>query len=327
MKTQTFGQVIPVAWNMTEGTNVSVVIFFNDVPCCNSSVFSGIGGTCDCLISDPGSFDPDGVVDIHAVAWNLVSNTSDTIQVKMLKRIVNVSISMLTSYSDFGSGVKGRGNLRNVFPAEYPVRFNSSCLDGHADVAEWTFICSSGVTKETKFFFDKSFPSGISQRCDIILVLKNNVSAANATRTIELLESILFTSMTNNGPVKTNQTMTITISLEKFGSNSCMVVDMDDNSSLLVFGEASCAQTVDVSRINLNIIAEPRLTFAKKDASTRQIVIHHRYLQLGTYVVKMKALNYISKVEEETVAVVLDYGCENPNVTITGTRTNINLRI
>ena len=50
----------------------------------------------------------------------------------------------------------------------------------------------------------------------------------------------------------------------------------------------------------------------------KQIIIHHRYPELGSYVVKMNASNEVSMVTHETVAVVLGYICKNPNVTITG---------
>ena len=316
---QEFGQLISVAWNMSEGTNTSVDIFYNDVLCCKSRALSNSGGQCGCLVSDPGHFDPDSVVDIRAVAWNLVSNSTDTIQVEVLANIKNVTILMLTSYSQFGTGVEGRGNLRNEFPAEYPVKFDSSYLRGPAKVSEWTFICSvSGVTKDTGFFFDKIFPSNISQRCDIFLVLKNSFSSANASRIIDLKESIVLTSITNDGPLKANRTMTFTMSFEKFGSDTCLIVDMGDHSSLLVFGDVSCETSVDVFSINPNIKTEPRLLFAEKAPTTKQIVFFHRYFQLGTYVVKVNASNSVSMMIQETIAVVLDYDCENPNVTIKG---------
>ena len=316
---QAFGELITVKWNMSQGTNVTAEIFYNDIFCCKSSILSESGGQCGCLVSDPGRYDVDGLVNIRAMAWNLVSNASDIIQVFVLNEIKDVSISMLTSYSNFGSGVEGRGNQRNVFPAVYPVKFNSSHLNGPALVAEWTFSCSiSGVTTESGFFFDKLFPKNVTQSCNITLVLKNNMSTAIASRTIELVQSIIFNSMTNDGPVKLNQTMVLVISFETFGSGTCVTVDMNDNSSLLVFGEPSCETKFDVSQINPNILTEPRLIFSKKTSSTEQIVIHHHYHELGTYVVKMNASNYVSMVTEETVAVVMDYDCENPNVTITG---------
>ena len=314
-----FGQLMPVTWDMTNGTNVSVAIFYNDIFCCNSSIVSDTGSQCDCLVWEPSRFDIDGVVDIRAEAWNIISNTRDSIQVAVLKPIDNVSFSMLTSYAEFGAGVEGRGNLRNVFPAEYPVKFNCSFLHGPVIVVEWTFSCgSSGVTQENDLFFDKSFPSSISQLCNITLVLKNNISTANTSRTIDLRQSIIFTSMTNDGPLKQNRTVTFTISLETFGTDTCMTVDMGDNTSLLVFGDPLCEQNTDVSRINPNILMEPRFIFTEKAATTQQITINHRYPKLGTYAVKMNASNAVSMVTGETVAVVLEYDCFNPNVTIRG---------
>ena len=295
------------------------MILYNDIQCCNSIIVGNTSGQCNCSVSDPGRFDPDGVVELRAVAVNIVSNSTDIVLIEVLKPIHGVSFSMLTSYSNFGSESEGRGSLRNIFPAEYPVKFNSSYLDGPTNVVEWTFTCAiSGVIYKSNFFFDMEFSSITSQSCTIKLVLSNNISTANASGTIDLRESLIFDSMLNDGPVKENQTMIFTISLGKFGQDTCMTVDMGDNSSLLVFGVSSCPLNTDVSNINPNIVIEPRLIFSEKNAATEQIIIHHRYPELGTYVVKMNASNEVSMVTHETIAVVLGYICENPNVTISG---------
>jgi hypothetical protein len=111
---------------MSSGTNVTVTVAYNDVPCCNVGPITSIGSQCDCLITDPGLFDQDGIVNISAVASNDMSTETAYINVQVLKTITQASFTMLTSYSEFGIGVEGRGSQRNVFPAEYPVKFNCS---------------------------------------------------------------------------------------------------------------------------------------------------------------------------------------------------------
>ena len=123
---QKFGESFLVGWTMTAGTNVTVTVAYNGIPCCNAGPFTNTGGQCDCLISDPNFFDPDGVVNVSVIASNLVSSTPAYIEVEVLKSITQVSFTMLTSYSDFGTGVEGRGSQRNIFPAEHPVQFNCS---------------------------------------------------------------------------------------------------------------------------------------------------------------------------------------------------------
>ena len=111
---------------MTSGTNVTVTVEYNGVPCCNAGLFTNIGGQCDCLISDPNLFDSDGVVNITVVASNSISSIPAYIEVEVLKDITQVSFTTLTSYSDFGTGVVGRGSQQNVFPVEHPLKFNCS---------------------------------------------------------------------------------------------------------------------------------------------------------------------------------------------------------
>ena len=304
---------------MDDGTNVSVEVYYNDIPCCNANGFTHVGGTCNCLISDSDYFDADGVVDIRVYAWNSVSSEAVNIEVEVQREIKNASISMLTSYSTFGTGVEGRGSLKNVFPAEYPIKISSSNLFGQARVALWLFTCNvSGLAKETKFSFEKMFATNTTQYCDITLQLKNNVSEALAKASLVLKESVILTSLTGDGPVKLNKTMTFTISFAKFDTESCMWVDLGDNSSLLVFGETFCATRFDVSQINPNIMTEPLVKFSLRSLDTPTIIISHVYPHVGSYDVRVNASNDVSMATESIVAVVLALECHNPNVTITG---------
>lgn len=128
----------------------------------------------------------------------------------------------------------------------------------------------------------------------------------------------MFIDMTNDGPVKPNQTMTFSISLTKFGTRTCMWVDLGDNSSLLVFGDATCPAGIDVDSINPNIVENPQLEHIQAYPDTQMITINHVYPQDGYYNVRMNASNVVSEKIREMVAVVLPFDCKKPNVTIRG---------
>ena len=181
------------------------------------------------------------------------------------------------------------------------------------------FDCEvDGIIMESQFSFDKIFPSQTNQSCQITLRLQNNINSTLAYGSIELKESVIINSLTSNGPVKENQTITFTISLQKFGLQTCLWVDLGDNSSLLVFGDASCPDKIDVSQINPNIVSDPPLTFSPRSSNTQKIVIDHVYQAVGSYKVRMNASNDVSMVTKEMIAVVLLCVCRNPNVTIKG---------
>jgi hypothetical protein len=151
-----------------------------------------------------------------------------------------------------------------------------------------------------------------------MLKLENSINSTIAHGNVELKESVILNSMIASGPAKENQTITFTISLVKLGSQTCMWVDLGDNSSLLVFGVATCATELDVAQINPNIVSEPRMKFFLKSGNTQEIVINHVYSHVGSYHVKMNASNEVSMATQELVVVVLPYVCHKPNVTITG---------
>lgn len=307
---------------MNSGTDAKVNVTYNGIPACTAGTLTEMEGECNFVIADPGHYDPDGVVNITALAWNLVSGPlTSSIDVQVLKNITEPNFAMLTTFSDFGSGVEGRGSQRNIFPAEYPVKFNCSYKDGTVQRLHWMLVCDVDGRLEQRSstcLFEMTFPSKASQTCSILLTLENDLFHATSTRTIELKESVIFKSMTSNGPVKNNQTMTFTISLEKLGSDSCLWVDLGDNSSLLIFGDGSCINTLDVLQISPNIASEPPSKFFPKGKDTQKIVIDHLYPRDGSYVVRMDASNVVSRATHEMVAVIMAYVCKNPNVTIKG---------
>ena len=319
-----FGKNISVIWEMDQGSYVTVEVFYNlKVLCCNHSMnrhLNYVGSKCNCSITDPNLFDPDGVVDLRIYAYNSVSNVTKTLEVEVLKIIENVAISALTSYASWGIGVKGAGSQQNVYPAEYPVQLSAAFDGGPASIVQWTFDCSvtSTIPDESELSVDKTFPSDTAQLCDIEVTLTNNISSDTASTTIDLRESIIFTSFTYDGPLKPNQSMTFTLSFEKFGQGTCVLVDMGDNSSLLVFGDDSCEGQVDVSQINPNIVDEPRLKFSSRSPATSVITIEHEFPGVGVYPVKMSAKNLLANVTESLDAVVIPFVCKYPNVTITG---------
>ena len=318
---QEFGQNIFVIWDMDKGSYVTVEVYYNELLCCNRSNINHVGSYCNCLISDPISFDPDGLVDFRVYAYNNVSNVTQILEVEVLKIIHNAKISALTSYASWGVGMEGAGSQRNVFPTEYPVELSAIFDGGPASIIDWTFICtvSSDINDENQVKFFKTFPSDIAQMCDINVVLTNNISTDSASTTIDLKESLIFTSLTYDGPLKPNRSMTFTLLFEKFGQGTCVVIDMGDNSSLLVFGETSCETKIDASQINPNIVDDPPLTFSERNSETSIITIEHEYLAgAGSYPVKMSAANLLVNVTQSLVAVVIPFVCKYPNVTVTG---------
>ena len=114
--------------------------------------------------------------------------------------------------------------------------------------------------------------------------------------------------------------MNFQISLTKLGTDTCLWVDLGDNSSLLVFGPGnqSCPGQIDVDSINPDITADPKMTYTYKSSDTKSISINHIYPSIGIYNVRLNASNIVSSATYEMVAVVLEFFCSNPNVTIQG---------
>ena len=312
--TQTFGESFIVAWTLTAGSDVMVDISYNGFLCCSAGPSTRTAGQCDCLVSDSNYFDADGVVNVSAVATNLISSDTADIQVEVLKIITDVSIKV--AYADAISiGLEEK----NMFPAEYPLRFSIFYTGGPVQTAYWMINCDiDGIFKDESQFINKTFPSKTEQKCSIFVELENTLYTAFINSTIELRESVLFTSMTSNDPVKQNETTIFTILLQKLAHQTCLWVDLGDNSSLLSFGDDSCPGKINVDQINPNILVKPRLKYDHKYPNTKEIVISHVYPRVGTYNVRMYASNEVSNAKYQMVVSVLAQECRHPNVTIKG---------
>jgi hypothetical protein len=144
------------------------------------------------------------------------------------------------------------------------------------------------------------------------------LTSLDVSGVLQLHQSFMFIDMTSNGPVKPNETTTFSISLTKFGTETCMWVDLGDNNALLVYGDDFCPAKIDVDSINPNIVTDPKLEYIYEDSDTQTITINHVYAQDGSYTVRMNGSNLVSGSTHEMVAVVLSLMCKNPNVTIKG---------
>ena len=333
-----FGAAIIVTWDMTQGTNVTVDITYNNISCCSYGLLSDQGGWCSCLITDLSLFDPDRVVDINAVATNFVSNVSDVIQVSVLEELIATNLTMRGTTSNFGSALPGLGTHGNKFPVEYPVKFSAGYIGSPPARLIWSVVCSGVLISNDTFTcvyqsppssssemdcnriqYEYTFPQNTDQNCTVALRLENVLGNDTLSIDLDLDVSTILQSMTNDGPIKVNQTATVTISFGSFGTNTCVALDLADNSSLLIFGAgAFCESMFNVSEINPNIKEEPLVVFTPKDSATQSIVVEHTYNVIATYDLKISSVNAVSKDNGQTQLVITELDCGYPNVTIMG---------
>ena len=78
-----FGENIPVIWQVTSGVNFTVNVTYNQVLCCTAGPLTNTTGQCDCHVSDPNHFDPDGWVTIFATASNKFGTQNDQLAVEV----------------------------------------------------------------------------------------------------------------------------------------------------------------------------------------------------------------------------------------------------
>lgn len=313
-----FGQPIKVAWYTATGTNVTVDIWYNDIHCNTSTSPEWSPSSCDCLVDNLTHFDPDSQVDLKITAWNLVSSITIKRTVDVLEPLVLTSLVALTTTSQFGSGVPGTGPEQNMFPAEYPVLFKASYTGAPATSHDWGFTYPTWIDKCTNcgsrtsnsVELSKEFES-IDERCTVKLEVGNSVGQDVHYVDVDIENSFKLSTVTIDSPLVVNRTETISINLEHIGSHSCLTVDFNDNSTLLLYGDRpSCELEYNISRTDVK--------FTDKSESTKSIIIDHIFTALGTFHVKIDGKNYVSSDSFEQAVVVVLAACYHPNVTIAG---------
>ena len=82
---------------------------------------------------------------------------------------------MLTTYSQFGTGVTGKGPEGNIFPVEYAVLLNGSYTDGPVTTSEWLFMCPGfEIPTLTGNPVEQRFPSTSSLVCFVGWSVRND---------------------------------------------------------------------------------------------------------------------------------------------------------
>ncbi|KAJ7360536.1 hypothetical protein OS493_015640 [Desmophyllum pertusum] len=158
---QILGKNNPIAWTMTNGTNVTFDMKAEGTKIRYSSFKTDVG---DVLITNLGHISLPGVYHVTLRAWNEVSEANRSIILTIQDDVTHVSNVTWTTTSDFGSNIPGFGAEKNIFPCEYPVNFTATPDKGTNLTYHWKF--GDGI--EQKYQRTHHHPQ-IRRRCKRVL--------------------------------------------------------------------------------------------------------------------------------------------------------------
>lgn len=290
---QILGKNNPIAWTMTNGTNVTFDMKAEGTKIRYSSFKTDVG---DVLITNLGHISLPGVYHVTLRAWNEVSEANRSIILTIQDDVTHVSNVTWTTTSDFGSNIPGFGAEKNIFPCEYPVNFTATPDKGTNLTYHWKF--GDGIEQNTSEpTITHKFAEGVNEYCSNVTVY-NLVSSVTKMYRVKTEKSVMSLTIEDDSPVKVNKTTTFKVGFTKFGTRTCVKMDMGDTKGFFVFGGSHCAST---GYKNITSI-----TWA------------YMYTTIDEFLVSVNATNTVSRQTAEFKSVTVAKSCFYPNATMLG---------
>ena len=295
------GRNNPIAWTMANGTNVTFTLEAEGTSISYSSVKTGTGDVFNTSISHISS---EGVYLVKLRAQNKVSEANRSMILIIQEDVTNVSFKTWTTTSDFGSDIHGFGTDKNIFPCEYSVNFTATPNQG-TNLTFWWKFDDGGEQNTTESTITHKFAEGETEYWTNVTVF-NLVSSVTKMFLLRTEKSVMALAVDDDSPVKVNRTTTFQLGFSKFGTRTCVKMDMGDNSGLFVFGGSHCQANA------------PSYEFYSKNDDITSIVHSYKYSTIDEFWVTINATNTVSRQTLKFKSVTVALSCFYPNATMLG---------
>ena len=293
------GKNFPVIWTMTKGTNVTFSLQIQGTPYSYSSFKTDIGDSPLVNVS------LNGIFPVTLQAKNLVSEVNRSIILIVQDDVTNVTFNTFTTASDFGSNIHGFGPDKNVFPCEHKVNFTATPDKGFNLTFWWKFDDDKGINTTTSSYTHQ-FAEGENEYWTNVTVF-NLVSSVSKVFLVKTEKSVMGLTIKDNSPVKVNLTTIFELSFLKYGTRTCITMDMGDEHGFIVIGGSHC-QTHFSGHKYIQHSNERALSITQ----------NYTYKTVDDFWVKLVANNTVSRQEKEFKSVTLKLECYYPNASIMG---------
>lgn len=294
------GQNNPINWTMANGTNVTFYLEAEGTTISYSSMKTDTG---DVLITNLSHIDSPGVYLVRLRAQNEVSEANRSIVLIIQDDVTQVTFKTWTTTSDFGSNIPGFGTDKNIFPSEHPVNFTATPDKGTNLTYWWKF--DDGVEKNTSESTTTHKYAEIEAEHWTNVTVFNLVSSVTMLFRLKTEKSVLGLTLADDGrPVKVNRITTFRLGFSRFGTRTCVKMDMGDKKGLFVFGGSHCQS--------------PGYTYKSAADDITSIFHLYNYSTVDKFWVTVNATNTVSRLSLEFKSVTVALYCLYPNATMLG---------
>lgn len=236
---------------------------------------------------------------------NIVSQKHVEMSVWVLEAVEGLKIGRYFYLSDHSSDVNfGYGDDENIYPTERNIIFDASIVNGNNLIYAWNL--GNGVTMETTEP-TLSYQYTNDGNYQVVVTASNQLSSASRSFNITLYQTVLLSTLSNDGPTNAFETITFHIQLSQPGTESCYTWDLGDGSPIVIYGENNC-QDVAIAMNYKYIFWKPVISLDHQ----------HVYRKNSTFTVNVTGTNLISSKSILNLAIITGISCFYPIVHVIG---------
>lgn len=294
------GQNNPINWTMANGTNVTFHLEAEGTTINYTKMKTDTG---DFFLTTGSNIVSAGVYLVKLRAQNEVSEATRSITLIIQDDVTQVSFNTWTTTSDFGSNIHGFGPEKNIFPCEHKVNFTAMPDKGTNLTYLWKF--DDGTVKNTSVSTTTHKYAETEAEYWTNVTVHNLVSSITKSFRLKTEKSVQGLTIDDGGrPVKVNRTTTFTLGFTRFGTRTCVKMDMGDGQGLFFFG-SHCQ-------------SKPPNKYESKADNTTKIIQRYNYSTIDEFWVTVNATNTVSHLTGKYKSVTVALSCFYPKATLLG---------
>ena len=294
-----FGKTFSINWTIASGTNVTFKAFLNQQDLSIESrdllYWSRVTPS---IYKNPGEYN------ITVTAKNLVTpflNRTQVVSIEIPVAVIHVNMS----YLERDILHPGHGINKNIFPQGVPIVFEVTADNGSSLHYTWSI-------HETMKQFESQRIEYVFNTIGIYAVtvsVKNQLSQAvsGVIIAVQKRASFLHGGLKCSSPRVRNEIVTVRTTIEILGTNSTLLIEVD-NSKSYWYGDP---------KSHLNTVKDG-ITMQYQGELKRSLILHHAYGTKGVYNITATLSNDVSRSSTSCIVEILSRPCKKPKVKLKG---------
>lgn len=294
-----FGKAFSVNWTIATGTNVTFKAFLNqqDLHVENHYLYYLSQIT-------PGIYKQAGKYNITVTATNLVTPLQRHTQMVSIEiQVSEVHINM--SYLEAGILHVGHGIDMHIFPEGVPVVFEATTDNGSS--LEYTWSISEATEQFKHKMIEYTFNTPGIYTATIRVENQLSRAISSVVIAVQKRASFLHYGIECSSPKVKKETVTIRTTVEFLGTNSTLIIEVDNNTSYW-YGDP---------KNNLNTTKNDR-TMQYRGELKSTTILRHVFGTQGVYNITAILGNDVSRSSVNCEVEILSRPCKKPEVKLKG---------